>query len=366
MDPAHLLNRPLLLTLPASGDMQALVLEKPGIGGLRQTHVPTPLPGPGEVLVRVAWCGLGGTVLKKVEGAQPGHLPRIPGHEAVGEVTTLGADVDSIRPGDRVMLYFYLTCGHCRWCDGGRPSLCLNRGRGELRLGEHVDGALAEFVRVPARNVVPLPDGLDPLAATVAIDALATPVHICRRAGAGPGERLLVLGAGGGVGIHLLQLGGHLGLDVVGVDRDEKLEAVADRAPKATLLPAQDRSWPEDLAGAADLVVDFVGTKETLALALSSTARGGRLMVLTREDDAVVPLSGMRLVRDEVTVMGSKYATHAEVAEAARLLLEGHVRPVITEIGELSDVPRLLARIRDGQLVGRAAVGIGASVEATA
>ena len=337
--------------------MRALVLERNGLDGVHLRDVPDPEPRGDEILARVLACGLGGTVLRKVRSVHQELLPRILGHEAVLEVVAVGDDVDGFSVGDKAVPYYYLTCGECLYCSTDRRTLCTNHGRGERRIGEHLDGALADYILVPARSLIPVSPDVDPIAMTVAIDAVATPVHVSRRAGAMPGERIAVIGAGGGVGSHLVQVAAHLGLSVIAVDRPEKLQSLADLIRYD--FEAQD---PNDAGGlsqkhaSVDVVVDFVGSKGTIEMATGLLGRGGRLVLLTVDTSTSVTMNGVQLVGSERSVLGSKYCTPEEVRKAIDLVSSGAVRPVITDSGRLEDAPRMLERIARGKTVGRSVV----------
>ncbi|HSD99303.1 MAG TPA: alcohol dehydrogenase catalytic domain-containing protein, partial [Burkholderiales bacterium] len=152
--------------------MRAMVLEQFG-APLKLKDVPVPKIGPNEALVRVRVCGAGLTVVIMV--ATPGRIksyPRIPGHEVAGEVVEAGSEVRTVRVGQRVTNHYYLTCGNCRYCRSGRETLCENfRGN----VGSGCDGGYAEYVALPERNLVAVPDGVTDLEAAVAADAIATP-----------------------------------------------------------------------------------------------------------------------------------------------------------------------------------------------
>lgn len=325
--------------------MSAVVLTSRGIDGLELAERPVPQVAPGEVLTRVHACGVGGTILNKVNGMADRELPRVPGHEFVGEVVDVGAGVHDPQPGDLVMGYYYVTCGRCRYCRTGRAPLCDNHGRGDDRVGENRDGSFAEYIALPARNVLPVPAGLGTVEATVAIDALATPVHICARTGLSEGERLLVIGAAGGVGIHLVQFAGLRGADVVAVDRADKLDAITEYAPRATTVTAEDE-WSARLRHQVDVVVDLVGTAETAAAGLEVLARGGRLVVLAPGSGKVLHPDKGEMIGRELSLLGSKYASHEQVMIAARMLERGLVQPVVTDSGPLDSAARQLERSR--------------------
>jgi D-arabinose 1-dehydrogenase-like Zn-dependent alcohol dehydrogenase len=323
-------------------------------------EMPRPRPAAGEVLVQVEACGVGLTVLNCINGDlgdDPALLPRVPGHELVGRVVALGAGVDTRLKGRRVVAYFYLACGSCRWCWSGLQPRC-ERLAGFV--GVHRDGGYAPFVALPAANVVDVPDELDAVAGTVVPDAVATPVHVCgTRARIVPTDRVVVIGAGGGVGAHMVQVAALGGASVAGFDRgDHKLEVVEDlgaRAVDSTDFAAVDGGglWA---AGPPTVVIDLLGTSASLAWATGNVAPGGRVVVLTTFPDGTGTLSPRELVFAEASVVGSRYASKAEVATAAELVASGRVRPVIGETVGPDDVLHLHTALRDGALTGRGAL----------
>ncbi len=317
-------------------------------------------PGPGEVAVDVEACGVGLTVLNCIRGDlgnAPELLPRVPGHEIVGRVTEVGEGDDAGLIGRRVVAYFYLSCGHCPECTAGDEPLCRNLAG---LVGVNTDGGYAPRVVLPARNVITVPDTLDPVAATVVPDAVATPVHVSRsRAKIGPGDRVVVIGAGGGVGAHMVQVAAWDGAEVVGLDLSEpKLARIAElgvRGVRSDDFSALDSAGLFD-GGPPTVVVDLVGTTASLSWSLDGLGARGRMIVLTTFRDRTVEMDPRRLVFGEVSVVGSRYASKRQVAEGADLVASGAIRPVIGEVvgpGQLLD---LHARLEAGTLVGRGAL----------
>jgi D-arabinose 1-dehydrogenase-like Zn-dependent alcohol dehydrogenase len=338
--------------------VRARLLERWG-GSAEPAELPDPVPDEGEVLVRVEACGVGLTVLNCMAGdlgSSPEDLPRVPGHELVGTIVDTGPGVPGERVGERVAAFFYLFCGRCPACLGGAESLC-ERLAGFV--GVHRDGGYAELAALPDRNAVPLPEGIDPVLASAIPDAVATPVHVARRAGIGPGTRVAVLGAAGGVGIHMVQVAGLNGADVLGLEatpvkvaylRDELGVAAADSSDLAAVeLPA---GWERG----ADVVVDLVGRPETLRWAVDTLATGGRLVALTTFRDIELAVSPRELVFRELSLLGSRYAGRHELVHAAELVAAGRVRPVVTERAAIDEVDRIHAALRAGELVGRGAL----------
>ncbi len=318
-----------------------------------------PEPGPGEVLVKVEACGVGLTVLNCINGDlsdDPALLPRVPGHEFVGRVVQLGAGTDPELEGRRVTAYFYLSCGTCATCSAGLQARC-ERLAGWV--GVHRDGGYAPYAVLPELNAVPVPDDLDPIAATVAPDAVATPLHVSRRAAIGPTDRVAVIGAGGGVGIHMVQVAAMFGAAVTGLEIDEsKLAAIEElgiHAVDSSDLDALDgdRLWRQ---GAPTVIVDLVGSPATLGWSAAALASGGRMVVLTTFKDRELAVDPREFVFREAAVLGSRYATRAEVFEAARLLADGRIRPIISKRTDAAGVLDLHDDLQAGRLLGRGAL----------
>ncbi|MFP3913617.1 MAG: alcohol dehydrogenase catalytic domain-containing protein [Actinomycetota bacterium] len=316
-----------------------------------------PRPGRDEAVVAVEACGVGRTVINCINGdlsRDPALLPVVPGHELVGQVVDIGAEVPSRLEGRRVVAYFYLSCGSCAQCREGEDSRCSQLAGW---VGVHRNGGYAPYAVLPAANLIPVPDGLGALEATVVPDAVATPVHVVRRAGIGPGDRVAVLGAGGGVGAHMVQVARSRGAEVAGLDithdKLEELERLGVRAVDSSGLPANVSPFGAD---PPTVVVDLVGTPQATRWGMDALGPGGRMVALTTFRDRPVPFESRELVFREIALVGSRYATKAEVAEAARLVSEGEVVPVIGEVAGPDAVLDLHARILTDELVGRGAL----------
>jgi propanol-preferring alcohol dehydrogenase len=340
--------------------MRALVIHEWG-GAPALEDVADPRPGDGEVLVEVSACGVGLTVLNTIRGDlgdKPTNLPRVPGHEYVGTITAVGPGVDRGRIGEAVAAYFYLFCGSCRRCLAGTEDLCENLAG---FVGADLDGGYAERAVLPARNAVALPGGLDPALATTIPDAVATPVHVARRAAIQPGQRVAVVGAGGGVGIHMAQVARAFGAEVVGLDVDagklryltEELgiDAASSADFDAVELPA---SWGE--AARPDVVIDFLGSQRSLAWGAGALGLGGRLVVLTTFPGVDFPVSPRSMVFREASILGSRYATRSELGLAAELVRSGRVRPVVGRQESAVGVLAIHDDLLHGRLLGRGAL----------
>ncbi|MCH8827250.1 MAG: zinc-binding dehydrogenase [Chloroflexi bacterium] len=345
--------------------MKAMVLHQVG-GALTMEETPMPQPGPGEVLVRVKACGLGLTLVWNRNdrvGGLTGKLPRIVGHEIAGDVMELGEGVDGFQPGDRVNVYFYLTCGDCRWCNVGREDLCDNYSG---VVGSQINGGLAEYVSLPVRNLCHIPPNLGYVDAAIAADAIATPLHVLReRARVQPPETVLIVGAGGGVGIHMVQMAKLMGTRVIAVDISAEKLALAREMGADEIINSRETPFDEDarrLTGGrgVDAVVELVGRPETIEAGIRSLDKGGRIVFVGFYDDKIsIPFQPNYLMTREITFTGSRYCSRQELAEAVELVARGQIKPVVTRKCRLEESEEVLQSIERMELAGRACVIFG-------
>ena len=340
-------------------EMSAVVLDSWG-GELSVAEVQTPEPAAGEVRVDVRACGVTRTIENAVQGGlsdDPALTPRIPGHEFAGVVDAVGDGVTDVSVGDRVLAYFYLTCGRCDACRAGRTNRCHDFGGW---FGVHRDGAYAERTVIPAANVLPLPDDATFAEGAVAADGLATPLHLCERADVGDDDTVLVVGAAGRVGIHLCQLVALWGATVLAAEVADDRLAHVDAVTGDAVVPVDardpnfvDRIRDETPYGdGPTVVVDTVGDPETLRDAWEGMAMGGRLVSLTTHHDRTLDVPLREYVEKEAALLGSRYATKDEVVRAARLLADGRVEGVVAETVSLDEVPSVHGAIRRGDSHG--------------
>lgn len=338
--------------------MRALRIHAWG-GPLAAEEVPAPRPGPGELLVRVEACAIGLTVANCIRGdlgSDPAGLPRIPGHELVGRVVDAGDAAGAARVGERVMAYFYDVCGSCDLCLRGEESLC-RRFAGFL--GVHRDGGFAELALLPERMAIGLPEAIPAAAAAAIPDAIATPVHVAGRAAIVEGERVAVIAAGGGVGIHMVQVATARGARVAALDASPPKLAVLRRELGVAAVDSSDFSaveLPADWDGRADVVVDLLGTRASLEWGAGALDRNGRLVVLTTFPGVDFTADPRSLVLGQTSIVGSRYASRAELTEAAQLVESGAVRPYVTHVTEAEGVADALAAVVRGEVVGRGAL----------
>lgn len=327
-------------------------------------EIADPIAGSDEVLIEVEACSVGLTVLNCIGGDldnDPALLPRVPGHEAVGRVIAAGPGADVSLVGRRVVAYFYLVCGRCSACRGGHDPLCSAL---EGWVGVHKDGGYAPLMTLPSRNAIPVPEALDPISATVVPDAVATPVHVAARAQIGEGDRVVVFGAGGGVGIHMVQVARHRGATVAGFDVVDAKLAEIERLGAIPVESAQvDAIDPTSVFadGEPTVVIDLLGTEASARWAVDGLAMGGRMVALTTFRDRPVPFESRELVFRELALLGSRYASRADLTEAAELVASGAVEPIIGAVGGPEEVLAMHEQLRAGSLLGRGALDWNAS-----
>lgn len=334
------------------GKNQPLVLET----------VPDPVPGPGEAVARVLACGAGLTIHHARAGRVPIRYPRILGHEITAEIVATGTGVTRLRAGDAVTAYFYLTCGHCYWCRINRETLCDNFGG---YVGRECDGGYAEYIRLPAENFIPLPAGMDwknnPAEIGVICDAIATPLKVTRKARVMPTDTVAVIGAGGGLGVHMLMVSrwAHA-RKVIAIDtKASKFEACLKSGADAT-IDASDGKVSEQLADltggrGVDVVFDYVCTRQSIESAIGGLNKGGRLVLLAGNSSRF-DADGPAIMRKEIEVMGSRYATRQEVVESLELVARGDLWPLVTEKVPFTEAEAVHRQLEAGSITGRAAL----------
>jgi NAD+-dependent secondary alcohol dehydrogenase Adh1 len=317
-----------------------------------------PVPEPqraNDVLVKILGAGVCATDLHAIEGLmEPAGLvpPVVLGHENAGRVEAVGDLVLGVQPGDEVLIYPPQSCGVCVPCRRAQDMHCE---RHEF-VGLTVDGGFAEYVVVPERNLVKLPDGVDPVLSAPHADAGITAYHAVKRVAplALPGSTAVAIGIGG-VGHIAVQLLRELGsADVIAIDPQP------ERQRLATELGADDALGVDGALDAvreitdghgADIVLDFVGSDQTHADGMAMLAKQGTYSMIGFGGTLSVP--SVAMVSQEQTARASLVGSWIDLWEVVQL----HARRRITlktETHPLDDVNEVLGRLRDGDIMGRA------------
>ena len=320
---------------------------------LEVMEVPTPSPGPGEVLVRVVGCGMCHTDLHYLDHGvktfkEP---PIILGHEAAGTVEKLGDGSGDVAEGDRVLIPAVLSCGTCRYCRRGRENICDNL----VMLGNNMDGAYAEFVVVPASQLIAVPASIPLERASIIADAVSTPYHAVKHRGrVQPGDIVAVVGCGG-VGLNVVQCATLAGARVIAIDvSEQRLDIARTLGAVETVNPNEveriDRHVRKLTDGGVDVAFEAIGNPKTMRVAFSLLRRGGRLCVIGYSADEVT-LSAAKLMYFELEVVGSLGCGAGEYPEIIGLVEAGRLRLDIIVSGfiPLDDINDGFDRLRRGE-----------------
>ena len=342
--------------------MKALLLKAPNTP-FELVTVPDPTPGPGEAVAKVLACGSGLTIQHVKAGRSKANFPIIIGHEITGEIVAMGAGVHGLKVGDAVTSYFYLNCGYCRWCLAQLEPLCENLAG---NIGRECDGGYAEYIKLPARNFIRFPEGIDyktcPAEASVIMDALATPFKVLKRARVQAGETVAVFGAGGGLGIHQLMMAKWARARVIAVDtKADKFDACrkagADEVVDASRGNVVQQIMELTNGRGVDVAIDYVSQTVTLEAAANALGKKGRMVTLGGSGKAF-QVAASQLVKNEIDVLGSRYVSRAEVIDTLKLVARGEVWPLVTDIRPLEQAEALHERVERGEVIGRAALRI--------
>ena len=343
--------------------MHAVVLREYGPPeNLEWTQVPTPAAAVGEVLLRVGAVSVDLFQMEFRSGrALQIPLPRIMGNGPAGTVAELGDGVSGLHVGERVVVSNNVSCGNCRYCRSGRETLCagLNNHRGGM-IGAHRDGGYAEFVSVPARNCVPLPDSISFEEACLIPNTIGPALKACSgRAGIRPGENVLIVGAGGGMGIHAVQAARACGGRVIAAIRSLHAAEAVREAGADIVLSTNQNDWCEQVRAqteswGADVVLDFVATRETLTDSLSLLAPAGRLVIMGYFPRGSVLETPTWVFTEERTVTGNRSAGRQDVADAVALIRDRRITPIVSRVFALKDAVAAHEAFEAGEIVGRA------------
>lgn len=332
--------------------MKAAVFHGPG-RPLEVTDVPTPRPGPGEALIRVAGCGMCHTDLHYLDHGVPTFKdpPIVLGHEPSGTVEGVGEGVDTWHEGDRVLIPAVLSCGRCRYCRAGRENLC-----DDLRmLGNHMDGAYAEFIAVPAAELIAVPDSVPLTEVSIVADAVSTPYHAVKHRGkVRVGDNVAVVGCGG-VGLNVVQCATVAGGRVIAVDTNsERLEIARQLGAVETVNPDEidriDKHVRHLTDGGVDVAFEAIGNPNTMRSAFGLLRRGGRLCIIGYSHDDVTLAAG-KLMFYELEVVGSLGCGGRDYPEIMELVATGRlqVEPVVSGTIPLDHIAEGFDRLRRGE-----------------
>lgn len=303
--------------------MKAIQITRLG-APLEARDVPTPSPASREVLVAIQAAGMCHSDAHYRAGTSPvAHLPLTPGHEIAGTIAGVGADVDDLAVGQRVAVHYLVTCGRCTECGRGREQFCA---RAQM-VGKHRDGGYAEYVVVPARNAIPIPDGLDFANAAIMMCSTATAFHALRKSRMQAGDSVAVFGAGG-LGLSAVQLARACGASrVFAVDIDAGKRARAERYGAESIDPAEasaDRQILDASAGrGVDVAVEFTGLAPVQRQAVAVLGVQGRAALAGIGTDPFALHGYPDVINREIEVIGVSDHLRAELVALMALAARG-------------------------------------------
>lgn len=324
---------------------------------LELTEVPISEPGVGEVLVRVRACGVCHTDLHAINGDWPDKpsLPRIPGHEAVGEVVEVGDNVTEVQVGDRVGVpWLHGACGQCEQCLSGWETLC----RRQVRSGYDVDGGFAEYLVAEAPYVIKLPNALEWVQAAPLMCAGLTVYKGLIMTAAAAGQWVVVSGIGG-LGHLAVQYARAMGLRVIATDVDEaKLDLAAKLGAELTLnvRNVDPVGYVQRQIGGAHAALVTAVSRGAFVQTIDMM-RPGATVVLNGLPPGDFPLNIYDMVMRALTLRGSIVGTRYDNLRALELAASAGIRATV-HLANLDDVNAVLESLHKAALPGRSVLEI--------
>ena len=338
--------------------MKALCFFEHGaVDVLQYAKVPDPEPGPGQVLVRVRACALNHLDIWVRQG-WPGlklELPHWTGADVAGKIAGLGEGVTGWEMGQQVVVDPGITTLEDEFTQRGEHSV----SPGYMILGEHVRGGQAEYVAVPATNVMVIPEGWDlAQAAAPLLVGLTAWRMLIHRANLRPGESVLIIGAGGGVNSMAIQIAKLAGATVYALtSTEEKMEKARQLGADVVLNYRDDPKWSRTLykmtgRRGIDVVVDNVG-QTTLAQSMRAVARGGRIVIVGNTSGPQVEIDVRFIFGKQISLIGSTMGTHQDLRDVMDLVWAGKLKAVVDRAMPLSEGRAAFELLERGEQFGK-------------
>jgi L-iditol 2-dehydrogenase len=314
--------------IPAT--MQAAVYR--GINDIRIETLPVPAIGPGELLVKIATCGICGTDLKKIHMGSHS-APRIFGHEMAGTIVRVGSGVSRFRLGERVMVFHHVPCGHCYYCRKQTPAQCLVYKKVGTTAGlEPSGGGFAEYIRVmdwivEMGGVVRIPDGV-PFEQAAFMEPVNTVLKAVKRLNLASDETVLVIGQGP-IGLMLAALSHRSGAHVLTSDLYPERHAIAAKFglhdpidPSKENVIERARAVTEGRG--ADVVILAVGGSSLIQTAMDAVRPGGKVMLFAQTQHGQATFDPGQVCMDEKALIGSYSSSFEILDEVTDLVMGGY------------------------------------------
>lgn len=313
-------------------------------------EIPIPEPTEGEILIKVAACGVCHTDLHYIDHGVPTFKkpPLILGHEASGIVETSG---QIFYKGQRVLIPSVLTCGKCKFCLEVRENVCENM----IMPGNHIDGAFAQYIKVPEKDVILMPDEISLEEGCIIADAISTPYHaVVNRAKVKPSEKVIVFGCGG-VGINVVQIAALQGAEVIACDMDDnKLDIALELGAKYAFNPNKTpvKNFLKENKLFIDVAFEVIGKPETIEAAYKTLGVTGRLCIIgyTNQNITINPAKIMFYEQEIFGSVGCKPTDYYKIFEFVK---EGKIRldKLISNKYELEDINKAFDELRESKVL---------------
>ncbi|HEY62255.1 MAG TPA: zinc-binding dehydrogenase [Anaerolineae bacterium] len=323
---------------------------------MKYEDFPTPQPAAGEVLVALKAAALNRMDLWVREG-WPGlrlEYPHIPGADGAGTIAALGEGVEGWAVGDRVVINSNIGCGKCDFCLAGKDNMCRNWHL----LGETIRGTYAEYVTVPARQLLLIPEGFDYAKAAAAGLVYHTAWHsLITKGKLRPGEHVLIVGASGGVNTASIQIAKFSGCTVYVVGSSSKKLALAESLGADYLIDrSKEKNWSKTIykltqKRGVDVVVDNVGT--TFPLSFRAARKGGRILTVGNTGGPKFEIDNRFIFGKHLTIIGSSMGTLQDFNTVMGLVFEEKLKAVIDSSYPLSEGARAQQRLELGEQMGK-------------
>jgi len=329
--------------------MKAAVFKEPN-KPLCIEEVPVPEINTGEILIKIVACGVCHTDLHYIEHGTPTFKkpPLILGHESSG-IVEIGGEI--FQKGQRVLIPAVLTCGKCKFCLEGRENVCKNM----IMPGNHIDGAFAQYIKVPEKDIILMSDEIPLEEGCIIADAISTPYHaVVNRTKIKAGERVLVLGCGG-VGINVVQIAALLGAEVIACDIDDKkLQIALELGAKYAFNPEKIsvKDFLKQNGGLVDVAFEVIGKAETIESAYKSLGLTGKLCVVgyTNQNISINPAKIMFYEQEIIGSIGCRPVDYYKIID---FIKKGKIKldRLIANKYELKDINKALDELRSSKVL---------------
>ena len=343
-----------------NGTMKAVcIYEYGGRDKLKYDDLPIPAIGPREALIEVHATGVNAFDIMVREGRykpNKGRFPHIFGEDIAGRIAALGPEVtEPLEVGKRVVVYAAVGCGWCEQCIQGQPNACAIDYR---YFGAHLPGGYAQFVAVPAANVVPLPDNVSFEEGAAFVVTFLTSWHmLVSRANLRPGETVLIQAAGAGVSIAAIQIAKLTGAYVIATaSTDAKLERAKELGADE-VINYHEKDFQAEVMRmtnkrGVDVVFEHVGG-DVWDPSVRSLTRGGRLVTCGGTASYDVSMNVAHIFHKQLQIIGSNHGTKRELETMMPLLREGKLRPVVDSVYPLEQAAKAHERLEQRLQFGR-------------